>query len=472
MAEANPGSLEKFFGDTCLSSEAGVQQGDPLGPLLFCLALQPALQAASSGLTPPELVMAFLDDVCLAGDYRHVAAALSRLAAAAARQVGLELNPGKCEVVSCAGPDSSADMRAFPAGVQVNPTGAFSFLGAPIGPATYCEAFSMAERVEKARPLLRELAALPDVQTGLLLLRHCASFCRIAYSSRVTPPGAHRMSLASFDADVRGCLEHMCTGPLTTAAWEQASLATSAGGLGLRLASLHAPAYIASLTQTAELCASLLPAYDLACNPNLLSAVAVHNLEVNASDHLRVPVPPQTRQRQLSQALDRAVASRLLAPDPGREASRAHLRLLELPGAGAWLHAPPSEALGLHVEPRLFRTMIQLRLRLPVAPTDVACPLCDGVADRFGDHSRSCPCGGDRQAAQPPQLGRCCSLPGGEARCRGRETRPPPRAPRRRRSRCWPRSWFPQTSGWRSGVCRGLLRWTWPLRRASGLGPH
>ncbi|CAE7509804.1 unnamed protein product [Symbiodinium sp. CCMP2592] len=236
----------------------------------------------------------------------------------------------------------------------------------------------MTERVEKARPLLRELAALPDVQTGLLLLRHCASFCRVSYSSRVTPPGALRTSLAAF-------------------AWEQASLATSIGGLGLRLANLHAPAaYVASLTQTVAVCIGLYPAYDLAHNPGLLAAIATHNLEVAPPDHLRVPVPPQTRQRELSQALDRAVASRLLTPSPGREANRAHFRLLELPGAGAWLHAPPSEALGLHVEPRLFRTMVQLRLRLPVAPTDVACPLCDGVADRFGAHSLCCPCGGDR----------------------------------------------------------------------------
>ena len=71
----------------------------------------------------------FLDDVCLAGDYRHVAAALARLTAAA-RQVGLELNPSKCEVVTCGGADSVVDMRAFPPGVKVNPAGAFSFLGA------------------------------------------------------------------------------------------------------------------------------------------------------------------------------------------------------------------------------------------------------------------------------------------------------------------------------------------------------
>lgn len=34
-----------LFDGEPLTSEAGVQQGDPLGPLLFSLALQPALRA-------------------------------------------------------------------------------------------------------------------------------------------------------------------------------------------------------------------------------------------------------------------------------------------------------------------------------------------------------------------------------------------------------------------------------------------
>ena len=200
-----------------------------------------------------------------------------------------------------------------------------------------------------------------------------------------------------FDGAVRACLESVCAGPLAAEAWVQCTLATSVGGLGLRLARRHAPAaYIASLVSTAASCLALDPGYDLANHSAYLASVTAHNQDVMPSDHLPVPVPPNTRQRQLSQALDRAVVAQLLAPGEGREAARAHFHLLQQPGAGAWLHAPPSEALGLHVVPRLFRVMVQLRLRLTVVPTDAACPLCDGVADRFGDHSRSCPCGGDR----------------------------------------------------------------------------
>ena len=79
----------------------------------------------------------------------------------------------------------------------------------------------------------------------------------------------------------------------------------------MRLAQRHAPAaYIASLVGTAASCLALDPAYDLANHSAYLAAVTAHNQDALPPDHLQVPVPPNTRQRELSQALDRAEGSR------------------------------------------------------------------------------------------------------------------------------------------------------------------
>ena len=265
-----------LFHGEAVSSEAGVQQGDPLGPLLFALTLQPALQAAQAGApgSCPELAFAFLDDVCLVGGSRQVAGALTRLAASA-RQVGLQLRPDKCELVACAGPDAVVDRSLFLAGIRVNQTGAMSLLGAAIGPSHYTENYIM-ERVAKAQVLLAALADLPDPQTGLLLLRHCAAFCRVVYALRVTPSELLGRAAATFDDEVRACLERLCTGPLTAEAWSQASLSVSLGGLGLRQASRHAPAaYLASIMTVRNLC----PALDGAFRPDWVgTAAALENL--------------------------------------------------------------------------------------------------------------------------------------------------------------------------------------------------
>jgi hypothetical protein len=106
---------------------------------------------------------------------------------------------------------------------------------------------------------------------------------------------------------VRKCLETTCTGPLTHRAWLQAGLATASGGLGLRHAALHgAAAYAAFVAATADLCLAL----DANYIPPLDEAFRAVNEVVCAADSFPVPPPPNhLQQQQLSQAVDRAVAT-------------------------------------------------------------------------------------------------------------------------------------------------------------------
>ena len=51
------------FNNQVITSQEGAQQGDPLGSLLFCLAIHPILTSFSS-----ELVIGYMDDITLGGD--------------------------------------------------------------------------------------------------------------------------------------------------------------------------------------------------------------------------------------------------------------------------------------------------------------------------------------------------------------------------------------------------------------------
>ena len=79
-----------FEGET-LSSATGIQQGDPLGPALFCLGIRDLVDSLESPLN-----VWYLDD-CLLGDPALVANDIRRVLDFSETS-GLSLNPGKCEV--------------------------------------------------------------------------------------------------------------------------------------------------------------------------------------------------------------------------------------------------------------------------------------------------------------------------------------------------------------------------------------
>lgn len=71
-------------------------------------------------------------------------------------------------------------------------SGSFTLLGAPIGPGG----------LTKLSASLMRLLRSP----ALLLLRYCVAYCKIVYTTRVTPPALLGSSLEAFDGRVRQCL--------------------------------------------------------------------------------------------------------------------------------------------------------------------------------------------------------------------------------------------------------------------------
>ena len=81
------------YGDFTIESAEGIQQGDPLGPLLFCLTIHPLLSGIHS-----NFVSGYLDDIALGGEAAVAISDIQRLELAA-KTLGLSLNYNKCEVI-------------------------------------------------------------------------------------------------------------------------------------------------------------------------------------------------------------------------------------------------------------------------------------------------------------------------------------------------------------------------------------
>ena len=111
-----------IFGDFEIGSAEGGQQGDPMGPLLFCLALQPVLD-----LLDCPLRIAYMDDITLGGHADSVARAVETVAEKGAL-LGLMLNRSKCEVI---GSPQSVVLPAFE-NFSVVESDSASLLGSPL----------------------------------------------------------------------------------------------------------------------------------------------------------------------------------------------------------------------------------------------------------------------------------------------------------------------------------------------------
>ena len=79
-----------------ISSERGTQQGDPLSPFLFCLAIQDALKHAKENFS--GMLGAYMDDTSFCSrDYEHISLAM-HLFALEVGKVGLQVNVNKSKI--------------------------------------------------------------------------------------------------------------------------------------------------------------------------------------------------------------------------------------------------------------------------------------------------------------------------------------------------------------------------------------
>ena len=427
-----------YFGDQVVLSSAGVQQGDPLGPMLFALALQPLLLRISA-LPGLRLSAWFLDDGTLAGSATAVIQGL-KLVQTAGPTLGLHLNPAKSLAwwpYSTLPPRSRADLVELEIPLSICRDGGVEVLGSPVSLSTAFASAVVMARADRACTALKRLDLLADdPQVQLLLLRSCLGGTRMLYSARTVPPSAGQLAFAAFDMALEASLQAIVGWPdrLPSTARELAALPLRLGGLGLlRAGDLAAFAFAASRLDTEPLQLALFAAASPSAPPVdealFLAAVSspdsVQPFLFHRMYPTRYPDPPPPiaqfprqcdqepptpsavaaaastsapRAPAATRSLQSLLAERFFGSASGSLAARCCVAAgdrflpfhaaLGVRGAFQWLLAVPSPRLQQCLPGASFRCLLHWRLGLPLG--GAACAVCGVRQDEYGDHAVNC----------------------------------------------------------------------------------
>ena len=303
-----------------------------MAPISFALAIQEVI----SRLTCPFNVW-FLDDGTFGGNLDQALGDLSVVSQQFA-DLGLQLNPAKCEITVLGGPSSAAHQYAIGRAGEIMPNiretslGNLSLLGSPLG--TNSMESSEHACVERVKMICQRLAPL-DAHWALFFLSRYVSAPRVNYLLRVSPMYRADEALLIIDGCVRHTLSERINVNLSDDAWKQASLPVRFGGLGVRsVASLALPCFLASTHSSQALVASILEHSGVSPDPDY-SLAALEDFRERYNDPVLPIGDALCRQQEWDGITCRYQLDRML--HSAKQVHRARLLAASSLHSGSWL---------------------------------------------------------------------------------------------------------------------------------------
>ncbi|XP_065315305.1 uncharacterized protein LOC135924185 [Gordionus sp. m RMFG-2023] len=316
------------FGEFSISSEEGIQQGDPLGPLLFTIGIHDLIKNLKSNFQL-DLNLWYLDDGSFGGSLSNVMSAIEYVEMEASK-IGLSLNRKKCEI-------SSLNNKDFipPLDFTIIPHEELCLLGSPIGFSTsFCQK-TFDDLIQSLSNSLKNLPHLPKHQ--FFFLTKNVFFYLNSYIYLNLPPFSS-LNFSDFN-------------------WSLASMPAYRGGLGLSPPFLMAIAcFLSSRISFADSISSLIELDD-----PLLSSAKQEWLTL------------------ITQGSEQPISCHLKSFLKRKKNSNGH----------EWLDAIPSGKKETLLTDDEFQTAIGHRLGCFIPSVDT-CAACHKQVDPFSRHCFSC----------------------------------------------------------------------------------
>ena len=363
-----------FFGQENILSRCGVQQGDPLGPLLFSIAIQPIINQISC-----EFNVWYLDDGNIGGDPESVFKNLEMIIKKS-NEVGLQLNFTKTEIIFLHMDQNKANeaLESFQElipGVKILRDNELLLLGAPIFNET--SKSCLKGKIDQLKYFLSCLNQLSS-HCAFYLLKQSLSIQRLNYHLRCAPCFQFEDMLFEFDEELRkGCSEILNL-DISDSQWTQATLPVKKGGLGIRRASDCAlAAFISSFTAASNSLKDLL-------EEEVILEDLSYSDALSKWSGLGFNFPKEDKWKYQSSWTIESDSSRIDLISN----NNLYLAASSVKGTGVWLNAVPSRKLGTFLNDENFTISCGVRIGSKLCESHQC--RCGVQVNEDGLHGLSC----------------------------------------------------------------------------------
>ena len=259
-------SSHLVIGNETVLSDTGVQQVDPLGPILFAMAVDEIARSVRSPIN-----IWYLDDATIGGPVESACEDLRRIIPMLS-DIRLEVNPTKSEVSSVSCNNSQSDLLAIESalpGITMTVREDLSILGSPIDINGYHTGVLKAVERLSTMP-----GRLEYIDTHLLSSSSGNAFrCHVYLLS--SPCYRLHSKLTQFGENLREAASTVCNVNFDNTGWQQSTLPVAQGGLGLSSAvNVSFPAYASSLRDSRQLVGQILQDVFESCPTSEVDSVA------------------------------------------------------------------------------------------------------------------------------------------------------------------------------------------------------